>query len=69
MSGQLHDRAALAPAKEPSILIEDEVSLTPRLFGEEKILLALPGVKSRFLFLPVHNTVATVITLYGPLED
>jgi hypothetical protein len=35
---------------------------------EEKILLALPGVKSRFLFFPVHDMFITVITLSGLLE-
>jgi hypothetical protein len=63
VSGQLHDRAALASAQEPSILFEYEVTLTPGLFGEEKSLWALPGIKPRFLLRPVHNIVATVITL------
>jgi hypothetical protein len=69
MSGQLHDRAALAPAKELSILIEDEVGLTPGLYGEEKNLSAVPVIKARFLFHPSHNIVATVITLSGLLDD
>jgi len=69
VSEQLDDRDALAPAKELSIFIEEEVSLTPRLFGEEKNLLALPVIKALFLFRPDRNIVATVITLSGLLDD
>jgi hypothetical protein len=60
VSGQLHDEAALAPMKEHSILIEDEVSLTPGLFGEEKNLLAVPVIKARLLFHPDHGKMKLV---------
>jgi len=69
LSGHLHDRAALASAKELSILIEDEVGLTPGLFEEEKYLVAVPVIKARFLFRSSHNIVATVITLSELLDD
>jgi len=60
VSGQLHDSAALAPTKELSILIENEDSLTPGLFREEKNLLALPVIKARFLFRPDHRKMKLV---------
>jgi hypothetical protein len=64
VSGQLLDRAVLTPAKEPSILIEDEVSSTPRLFGGRENSVGFAGSQIAISVPP-----SPLRTLSGLLED
>jgi hypothetical protein len=64
MSGQLHIRAALFPAKEPRYLLEMGLGGPQAQYerwGEEKNVLPFSGIESRFLGRQAHNVVKYTI--------